>query len=445
MLHLLLTTLIPTGLAVELPPPPDGLQLTAPSPAMCRRAAGAPLGLPHSAITQGMSEMTTPLQTCFGEAQETLETTLTIGCDGLVREVEAYDGSMLDPITIACIMDVLHYASFAPHDAPEGQLVSMGVQRNGVSIYGEGSFKDTSPKATILTPQQAVLAPILETPAPARVEATPEPAVVARPTQELDVPAPVARARAPKTLVSTTCDDTATRQACEQDGDTHACTLWASALLDRSDSCYDSKGARALLLEHCTGVSSPHQACYKLGELYQEGEGGERDRTKAASFYRWGCRGGSADACFARGSLLERGIGIQRDDELALVSHEKGCQLGDLRSCFRAATILNEGTFVTRDARRAANLFQINCDAGDPDGCLQLGVLQQDMRPAEYNAAQLNFEKAIEGGSQEAMRHLARLLWNGYGSRVDKKRAKDLCKEACQQGDPLACRGPQYL
>lgn len=442
MLHLLLTTLIPTSLAVELPPLPEGLQLTTPAPAMCRRAAGAPVGLTHSAISQGMSEMTTALQTCFGEARETLETTVTIGCDGLVREVEAYHGSNLDPVAIACIMDVLHYASFSPHDASEGQLVSMGVHSDGISLHGESSFKDTAPRATILTPQQA-LAPTATPFSSGAVALEPVAPPVA--TQSDIGTAVLARANTPRGMVSTTCDDTATQQACTQDDDTQACTLWASALLDRSDSCYDSKGARALLLEHCTGVSSPHQACYKLGELYQEGEGGERDRTKAASFYRWGCRGGSADACFARGSLLERGIGIQRDDELALVSHEKGCQLGDLRSCFRAATILNEGTFVTRDARRAANLFQINCDSGDPDGCLQLGVLQQDIRPAEYNAAQTNFEKAIEGGSQEAMRHLARLLWNGYGSRVDKKRAKDLCKEACQQGDPLACRGPQYL
>ena len=427
MLHVLFATLIQTGFAVERPPMPEGTDLTEPTPAMCRRSAGTPIGLTTSAISLGINRVLPSISSCFAQEKGNLDATLTIMCDGLVQDVEAFDGSGLAPISIACIMDTLYYASFAPHDVPDGQVVTMGVQRDGVSIYGAGTFKDNSPRATLVTAEAQPLPP-----STSLGEST-------SPNQPL-LPSPQTRA-----VTSTTCDDVATQQACESGEDPDACTLWATALLDRSDSCYNSKGARDLLLTLCTGVSSPHPACFKLGTLYQEGEGGERDRTKAASYFRWGCRGGSPEACFARGTLLERGIGIQRDDELALMSHEKGCQLGDLRSCFRAATILNEGTFVSRDARRAANLFQITCDSGDPDGCLQLGVLQQSIRPAEYNAAHINFEKAIQGGSHEAMRHLARLLWNGFGGKTDKRQAKLLCKEACQLGDPLACRGPQYL
>jgi TPR repeat protein len=439
MLHVLLTTLIQTGFAVERPPVPEGIDLAEPTPAMCRRAAGTPIGLTTSAISLGMNRVLPSISWCFAQELGNLEATLTIGCDGLVQNVEAYDGSGLAPTAIACIMDTLYYASFAPHDVPDGQVVAMAVEKDGVSLYGAGTFKDNSPRATVLTGQQEPQGP--QTNNLAQPQNLPTSVGVATASQN-QPPLLTTRTRA---ATSTTCDDVATQQACEGGEDPDACTLWATALLDRSDSCYNSKGARDLLLTICTGVSSPHQACLKLGSLYEEGQGGERDRTKAASYFRWGCRGGNSEACFARGSLLERGIGIQRDDELALVSHEKGCQLGDLRSCFRAATILNEGTFVTRDVRRAANLFQMTCDSGDPDGCLQLGILQQSMRPAEYNAAHTNFEKAIQGGSHEAMRHLARLLWNGFGGKTDKRQAKLLCQEACQLGDPLACRGPQYL
>ena len=441
MLHVLFTTLIQTGFAVERPPVPEGMDLEEPTPAMCRRSAGTPIGLTTASISQGFNSVMSSISSCFEQESGSLDATVTIGCDGVVQDVEAYDGSGLAPTAIACIMDTLYYASFAPHDAPDGQVVAMGIQRDGISLHGAGTFKDNSLRAIVVTAQQETQSPTTDQPSQGLVTSNQGSEEIN--TTLLDAgPNPEEQRLA---ATSTTCDDITTQQACEGDEDPKACTLWATALLDRSDSCYNAKGARDLLLTICTGVSSPHTACLKLGMLYQEGEGGERDRTKAASYFRWGCRGGNPEACFARGVLLERGIGIQRDDELALVSHESGCQLGDLRSCFHAATILNEGTFVTRDVRRAAKLFHMTCDSGDPDGCLQLGLLQQSMRPAEYNAAHTNFEKAIQGGSHEAMRHLARLLWNGLGSRVDKRQAKLLCREACQLGDPLACRGPQYL
>jgi TPR repeat protein len=55
------------------------------------------------------------------------------------------------------------------------------------------------------------------------------------------------------------------------------------------------------------------------------------------------------------------------------------------------------------------------------------------------------YESAVANGSLEAKRALARLLWIGEGGKKDKGRAKALCREACQGGDPIACRGPEFL
>ena len=106
---------------------PEGTDLTEPTPAMCRRSAGTPIGLTTSAISSGINSVLSSISSCFAQEKGNLDATLTIGCDGLVQDVEAYDGSGLAPTTIACIMDTLYYASFAPHDVPDGQVVTMGL------------------------------------------------------------------------------------------------------------------------------------------------------------------------------------------------------------------------------------------------------------------------------------------------------------------------------
>lgn len=60
-------------------------------------------------------------------------------------------------------------------------------------------------------------------------------------------------------------------------------------------------------------------------------------------------------------------------------------------------------------------------------------------------AARAAYERAITAGSLDAKRALARLLYAGYGGGKQKGRAKQLCREACQSGDAVACKGPAFL
>ena len=410
-----------TAIAADLPPPPTGMDLSEPTPAMCRRTAGTPLGLSSEAVEIGMRSVQGALEACLRDTTGSLDAALVIGCDGIVQHAKGYDGTPIAPSAVACVLDAIHYASFAPHDMTEGQPVSIRLSLDEISVYGQlGAI--AAPTTDISLAQVEMSGDDVAT-----IEVAPP--VPMRPTQ----------------VLTATCEDFGVRERCMSTQDPQACTAWAGALLERTDTCYDGHQARQLLLKACEGISSPARACTMLGQIHEEGIGGERDRTRAASYYRWACRGGSKDACYRRGILLEKGMGVARDDELALASHKQACDLGEFRSCLHGGNILNEGTFIERNLESAMDLYSSGCQGDEIAACVALGRLQLEAQPADPVGARMNFDRAAKDGSLEALRELAYVLWNGIGGKTDKKRAKELCRTACQSGDSIACRGPQFL
>lgn len=235
--------------------------------------------------------------------------------------------------------------------------------------------------------------------------------------------------------------------ACDEGRSPEACKVLAAALIEGVDLPKDAARGRELLRRVCVDEHSDTEACFRLGLVYEEGLGGERDRTVASQYYRWSCASGTLDACLRRGDLLVSDVGVRRDDQEALAMYSQACAGGAAAACTRGGQILFEGTFVRRDLAQAASLYQTACSGGDGAGCFGLGQsleLGANGSPDLAGARQA-YESALAAGSLEAKRALSRLLWNGAGGPRDKGRAKALCREACQGGDAVACRGPEFL
>lgn len=231
--------------------------------------------------------------------------------------------------------------------------------------------------------------------------------------------------------------------ACEARQSILACQALAFALLDGVSVPRDAERGRTLLLRVCRDERSDPTACMALGRAFEEGLGGDRDRTEASKYYRWACAGGNVDACMRRGDLLVSDVGVRRDDHEALNMYERACDGGIAAGCYEAGRILDEATYVKQDLPRAATLYTRACDGQDARGCFGLGKVSE--RTPDMVAARAAYEKAITEGSLEAKRALARLLFNGYGGGRQKGKAKQLCRDACQAGDAVACRGPAFL
>ncbi|MEZ4322754.1 MAG: hypothetical protein R3F61_35125 [Myxococcota bacterium] len=234
--------------------------------------------------------------------------------------------------------------------------------------------------------------------------------------------------------------------ACSRGDNATACSVLGLALLEGESLKKDPARARALLKQSCVDKTSPARPCFVLGDLYETGAGGERDRTLASTYYRWACAQGWGEACDRRGDLLDSGVGVREDDAEAVASYQLGCDAGFPNACYKAGVILDEGTNIPRDAKRALGLYTLGCEKGVGDACLRLGRLHVEGAAGEKDeaAARDAFEKAVALNNVEAHRRLARLLWNGLGGKKDKKRAKALCAAGCQADDPIACRGPDW-
>jgi uncharacterized protein len=236
--------------------------------------------------------------------------------------------------------------------------------------------------------------------------------------------------------------------ACERHESITACAELAFQLQSGAEVPRDPERARKLLLRVCTDATSDPKACDALGDSYEQGLGGDRDRTEASKYFRWSCAAGVAQSCQKRGLLLISDVGVRRDDAEARDMFGRACDGGVVAGCYEAAKIVDIATFVPRDAVAAAALYGRACDGGMHVACTSLGMLLErgTAGQPEVAAAREAYEKAIAAGATtEAKRLLARLLWNGMGGSKSKGRAKDLCREACQSGDAVACKGPAFL
>jgi len=251
---------------------------------------------------------------------------------------------------------------------------------------------------------------------------------------------------AERTDGSVRADRYAFEVACSRGGNAMACNVLGMALLEGQSLKKDTARARALLKQSCIDKNSPARPCFVLGDLYETGAGGERDRTLAVTYFKWACDQGWGEACDRRGDLLNEGVGVREDDAEALAMYQAGCDAGFPDACYKAAVLLDDGTNITRDAPRALQLYIQGCNKGVGDACLRLGKLYESDKGGQRDdaAAREAFDKAVALGNIEAHRRLSRLLWNGLGGKKDKKRAKALCSAGCQADDPVACRGPSW-
>ena len=102
---------------------------------------------------------------------------------------------------------------------------------------------------------------------------------------------------------------------------------------------------------------------------------------------------------------------------------------------------------LSTDLAKAADLYGKACDMGDGAGCYGLGRVREvgtDGSP-DMAGARSAYEDALTKGADQAKSSLARLLWNGYGGKKDRGRARRLASEACRAGDNPACQGPSAL
>jgi TPR repeat protein len=221
--------------------------------------------------------------------------------------------------------------------------------------------------------------------------------------------------------------------------------------LDASFSCFvaaalaeDTQETYRLLGKACE--LGDGEACTTYGATLLAGHDIERDPAKAVKMLDRGCQLGAVKACRALGGALLSGYPeVATDDKKAAKALRKSCDGGDLSGCAVLGVAYATGRGVPQDHKRGIELMQRACDEGSNEatatGCYYLGLsyAKGEGIAQSYSEAAKYYERACDRSWGEACAALALLYEVGNGVTLDKVRATELDRRACEAGVASSC------
>lgn len=87
-------------------------------------------GLGYEQVVPALSKVLPTALHCgrpTGRAEVSLTFELVVGCDGLIRSIEATDPDDVPPEWLDCVSSVISKADFPAHDMPDGMPVTYPV------------------------------------------------------------------------------------------------------------------------------------------------------------------------------------------------------------------------------------------------------------------------------------------------------------------------------
>ncbi len=190
------------------------------------------------------------------------------------------------------------------------------------------------------------------------------------------------------------------RKACES-GSRGACQTWVRVL---NVAC-----------RHGSGL-----ACLRLGVMWNEGRGVERDPNEAGKNFARACDLGMPYGCPSLVALVK-----ERGPEV----FQPACGRGDGESCFILASLYYAGGGVPKDPAAAVGLFRKSCSDGWWRGCGGLAECYRAGKGVAADAAEASayFEEACRRGVAASCFAAATM----YRGMKDEARAREKFQQAC--------------
>jgi TPR repeat protein len=115
-----------------------------------------------------------------------------------------------------------------------------------------------------------------------------------------------------------------------------------------------------------------------IGVLYEDGNGVEKDFTRAAGFYSRACNQGDADGCNLLGFMYETGLfGLAKNYSQAIELYSKACNAGNPNGCEGLGSIYGLGEGVQRDERKAEMFDLEACNKGSAGSCVSVAEIHE--------------------------------------------------------------------
>lgn len=198
----------------------------------------------------------------------------------------------------------------------------------------------------------------------------------------------------------------------------------------------------AKFYEKCCDCNQ-YDACQKLGILYGDGKGVEKNSKKEFELIKKPCDGGSVRGCTSLAYQYHLGGNVKQDHKKALELFKKACEGNYGLSCYMSATYYTgeyEENGIEKDDKKVIGFYTKACDKGLALGCTILGGIyhsgdfgtEKDNKKASYF-----YKKACNGADDQWS---ACAAYAAYAEDKDKLEAARYYKKACELGkaDPLA-------
>ena len=162
-------------------------------------------------------------------------------------------------------------------------------------------------------------------------------------------------------------------------------------------------------------------AQYRLGYMYDYGEGVPEDDIEAVRWYRLAAKQGDADAQLNLGAMYDEGAGVLEDDAEAVVWYRLAAEQGDSYAQFNLGYMYDYGEGVQEDDIEAVQWYRLAAKQGDADAQVNLGYMYDKGLgvPEDDSEAVQWYRLAAEQGDEYGLYNLGEKYMDGEGMPED--------------------------
>lgn len=211
-----------------------------------------------------------------------------------------------------------------------------------------------------------------------------------------------------------------------------------------------NREAAMVIIEGLETTNTP-ECRAKIGFMYREGIGVEKDINKALSYFIPSAADGCAFAEYNLGYLYRNGLGLKEDRKKAKEFYTKAAEKGDpfAQNNFGIEYAKKKGGLFGHDFDKAVYWFEKAAAQGNTGSQLALAILYKNrsqwtldkVKKADFLEKAFHwFTEASNSENARAQFELAKCFELGLGTDPDPSMAKYWYKRACENGQLQSCR-----
>lgn len=180
------------------------------------------------------------------------------------------------------------------------------------------------------------------------------------------------------------------------------------------------------------------EALARLGYLYREGKGVEKDRKKALKLFRKAAAQENAFGQYNLGYFYSQGYELARNYKEARTLYRKAAEKGDANGQSNFGHLYDKALGVTEDNQKAVYWYRKAAEQGYANGQYNLGVKYEKGEgiARDYKKAVYWYRKAAEQAYAPALSNLGHMYLNGFGVLKDYQKAFYWLNKAVKQDEP---------